>query len=338
MPGNRKDPRVTVCMPTHNRAHWLQGSIQSVLAQTYEDFVLIVSDNASTDETPQVVRGFDDPRIEYVRLDENIGLVGNHNQLLGRIRTDYAIVLPDDDIAYADLLARTVPVLDEHPRVGMVHAELDMIGVDDEVLHADVNWTHGLTHDTVESGPEFIRESMKFSCRVCASTALMRTAALPQGFFDPADFPPVDLGLWLRMALDWDMAFTAHTLAGYRIHGQSHSAAFGDTIGAGYAQELDLIRRLKEMKLRFIDRFGARVHDPDELRRLAEWSMRRELLVLARTKSVPQRKFRPTLHALRTAVGEDRRVLFETAAWRLLVASMLGARMTERLLRLGRAA
>src|SRR5215218_7254519 len=150
-------PRVTVCMPTRNRAGWLGQSMRSVLAQTYQDFVLVVSDNASEDDTAEVVAGFDDPRVRYIRLDENIGLVGNHNQMLERVETEYVLILPDDDLAYPELLETTVPVLDANRRAGMVHAGLDMIGPDGGVLTADVNWTLGLKSDTVETGADFIR-------------------------------------------------------------------------------------------------------------------------------------------------------------------------------------
>jgi glycosyltransferase involved in cell wall biosynthesis len=324
-------PRVTVCMPTRNRAGWLAQAMRSVLAQTYEDFVLVVSDNASDDNTPEVVRGFDDPRVRYIRLDEDIGLIGNHNQLLAGVETEYALVLPDDDIAYPELLETTVAVLDAHPTAGMVHAGLDMVGPDGEVVAGDVNWTHGLEGDEVETGTEFIRQSMMYSCRVCASSALMRTSALPAGFFRRAEFPPVDLGLWLRMALTWDMAFTARTLCAYRIHNLSHSAAFGDPIGPGYIQERELLRRLKEVKLRFVDDNAARLRDPDELRRLANWSMRRELVLLARAKTLPDRRLRPTVAALREAVAEDPGVLLWRGPWKLLAGSVIGARMTSRL-------
>ncbi len=59
---------------------------------------------------------------------------------------------------------------------------------------------------------------MLWSCRVCASTALIRVAALPEPPFDQDEFPAIDFGMWLRMALDWEMAFVAEPLAGYRIH------------------------------------------------------------------------------------------------------------------------
>jgi glycosyltransferase involved in cell wall biosynthesis len=293
--------------------------------------VLLISDNASDDDTPEVVRGFDDPRVRYIRLDTDTGLIGNHNQLLGRVETEYALILPDDDIAYPELLETTVEVLDAHPNAGMVHAGLDMIGPDGEVLREGVNWTLGLETDTLEAGAEFIRQSMKYSCRVCASSALMRTAALPAGFLRPADFPPVDLGLWLRMALSWDMAFVDRTLCGYRIHELSHSAAFGEPIGPGYVQDVELLRRLKEVKLRFVDDNEDRLEQPDELRRLAAWSLRRELVVLVRATTLPDRRFGPTVSALRKVVSEDRRLLLETAPWKLLAASVLGARMTSRL-------
>jgi glycosyltransferase involved in cell wall biosynthesis len=324
-------PRVTVCMPTRNRAGWLAQSMRSVLSQSYEDFVLLVGDNASEDETPEVVHGFGDPRVRYLRRERDLGLVGNHNDLLSRVETDYVLILPDDDIAYDDLLSTTVEVLDRNPGAGMVHAALDMIGPDGEVMAGDVNWTLGLAEDTVESGAEFIGRSMRYSCRVCASTALMRTAALPDGFFRDTDFPPVDLGLWLRMALSWDMAFVTRTLCGYRIHDNSHSAAFGEPIGSGYVQDVGLLRRLRDVKLRFVDEHEDRLDDPDELRRLAAWSMRRELMVLARAKTLPDRRLRPTLAALREAVAEDPRVLLGRAPWKLLGGSVIGARMTSRL-------
>jgi glycosyltransferase involved in cell wall biosynthesis len=324
-------PRVTVCVPTRNRADWLRRSIASVLAQTYTDFTLLVSDNASEDETPEVVNGFDDPRITYIRLPEDVGLVGNHNQVLARVESEYVLILPDDDIAYPELLETAVETLDRHPRAGMVHSNLDMIDARDEILAGDVNWTLGLTSDTVESGAEFIRESMKYSCRVCASSALMRTAALPRGFFDEADFPPVDLGLWLRMALEWDMAFVARTLCGYRIHDSSHSAAFGDAIGPGYRMDSELLERLVEVKLSFVDRHRDSLARPSSLRRLAEASLRRELLLAARLKTLPDRRFVATVSALREAANEDPRVMLNKAAWKLLGGSVLGPRLTAKL-------
>ena len=327
------EPRVTVFIPTYNRAGLLRHAIESVLAQTYRDFRLEISDNASTDETPELVARYDDSRIDYVRQPENLGLLGNHNWFLGHVRTEYALILPDDDLMYPKLLAQTVRVLDERPSVGTVHAAFDVIGTDGEILLRNVNWTYGLDGDAVESAEEFIGESMKWSCRICASTALMRTAALPPGGMSEADFPAVDFGMWLRMGgAGWEFAFLGETLGAYRIHAATHSAAFGPPQGPGYVQGVEIVSRLKQVKLRFIETYDGRLANPSSrLRRLAERSRRHELVVMARNKTLPERRPRPTFQALAEAARADPGVLLETSAWRLAGASLLGPGVVDRL-------
>ena len=74
--------KVNICIPVYNGSAYIAESINSVLAQTYEDFQLIVCDNCSTDNTGEIVRSFQDPRITYIRNAENLGLVGNANRCL----------------------------------------------------------------------------------------------------------------------------------------------------------------------------------------------------------------------------------------------------------------
>ena len=64
-------PKVSVIIPTYNRAHYLQRAIDSVLNQTFQDFEIIIVDDASTDETPKVVEVFHDWRIRYFRHETN---------------------------------------------------------------------------------------------------------------------------------------------------------------------------------------------------------------------------------------------------------------------------
>src|SRR4051812_17078442 len=323
--------RVTVFIPTYNRARLLPHAISGVLEQTYDEFKLIVSDNASTDETPQVIRRYDDPRLEYVRQPENLGLLGNHNWFLEQVDSDYALILPDDDLVYPTLLERTVAELDSRPDAGMAHAAFDVIDEDGSVLLSHVNWTYGLESTSVESSDEFIKESMRWSCRVCASTALMRTSALPSDRMSADDFPAVDFGMWLRMAAaGWEFAYLDETLGAYRIHGASHSAAFGPPQGPGYVQGIEIVSRLKNVKLRFLDQHNGRIQEPRELRRLAELARRRELVIMARNLTLPERKTVPTFRALAEAVRADPGVLLGAPAWKLAGASLIGQRLTDR--------
>ncbi|MFW6126412.1 MAG: glycosyltransferase family 2 protein, partial [Chloroflexota bacterium] len=66
---SEKQPTVSVVIPTYNRAHLVGRAIRSVLAQTYQDFEVIVVDDGSTDNTEEVVKGFGDPRIQFIKHD-----------------------------------------------------------------------------------------------------------------------------------------------------------------------------------------------------------------------------------------------------------------------------
>jgi glycosyltransferase involved in cell wall biosynthesis len=329
---NAPVPRVTVFIPTYNRASLLPNTIRSVLAQTFGDFRLLVADNASDDETAEVVASFDDPRVEHVRHEENLGMLGNHNWCLGHVETEYSLIISDDDLLYPEHLERTVAALDEHPEAGMVHTGFDVLGQDGETLLENVNWTYGLGRDYVEPPNEFITESMKWSCRVCASTALMRTSALPPDRMRQEDFPSIDFGMWLRMAAaGWKFAFLNETLGAYMIHGESHSAAFGPPTGPGYVQGPEIVSRLREVKLSFLQRFGGQLSDSQRLRRLADESRRRELVVMARNMTLPERKPVPTFRALGQAARTDPRVLLGLPPWKLAAGSLVGPRMVDRI-------
>jgi len=327
---NARVPRVTVFIPTYNRAKLLPNSIRSVLGQTFDDLRLLISDNASEDGTPEVVASFDDPRIEYVRQPENLGLLGNQNWFLAQVETDFGLILGDDDLLYPTLLERTVAELDRRPRAGVVHTSFDLIGDEGEVLLPDVDWTYGLERDSVESAEEFMTESMRWSCRICASTALIRTAALPPERMVQEDFPAIDFGLWLRIAAaGWEFAFLNDTLAAYRIHGLAQSAAFGTPQGPGYVQGIEIVSHLKAIKLRVLAENDGRVGDVERLRRLAEEARRRELVIMARNLTLPDRKPGPTMRALAHAVRADPAVLLGAPPWKLAAGSILGPRVVE---------
>src|SRR5690242_9782613 len=133
-------PRVTVALPTYNRSALLREALDSVLAQTFTDFVVVVSDNASTDETPDVVASYGDPRIVYRRQGRNIGWIANFNSALSGAETDYGIFLSDDDLLRPDLLARAVEVLDAHPGVGIFHSAFDIIDASGTVRMPGMDW------------------------------------------------------------------------------------------------------------------------------------------------------------------------------------------------------
>jgi glycosyltransferase involved in cell wall biosynthesis len=113
-------PKVSICVPTYNRAAILPYAVESVLNQTYGDFELIICDDASSDATPEVVQGFADARIRYIRHPQNIKRSRNMRAGFEAAQGDYFVKFDDDDAITPTFLERTVAVLEAHNEVDFV--------------------------------------------------------------------------------------------------------------------------------------------------------------------------------------------------------------------------
>lgn len=112
---NTRTPRVSVILTTYNRAELVGRAIQSVLDQTLRDFELIVVDDASEDDTADIIEGFDDPRITYIRHDENRGGAAARNTGIKEASGEYIAFLDSDDKWLEDKLEKQVEALRNRP-------------------------------------------------------------------------------------------------------------------------------------------------------------------------------------------------------------------------------
>ena len=117
-------PRLTIGLPVYNGERYLAESLDSLLAQTFEDYELIISDNASTDGTADICRRYEkqDSRVRYVRQLRNIGSSPNHNFVATEGRGQLFKWASHDDVYAPELLSRCVEALDEYPQVVLAHA------------------------------------------------------------------------------------------------------------------------------------------------------------------------------------------------------------------------
>jgi glycosyltransferase involved in cell wall biosynthesis len=133
-------PRLTVGLPVHNGEKYLGESLDALLGQSYGDFDLIISDNASTDGTEEICRDYAarDRRIRYVRQPVNIGATPNHNFTFEQSRTELFKWASHDDLYGRDLLLRCVEALDADRQVVLAHAWQAIIdGAGEIVLKVD---------------------------------------------------------------------------------------------------------------------------------------------------------------------------------------------------------
>jgi len=137
-------PRLTIGLPVYNGQKYVGESIEALLGQSFTDFELIISDNASTDETGDICRGYEkqDPRVRYFRQPRNVGLAPNHNFVAERARSELFKWASNDDLYASDLLERCVDALDKYPDVVLVHswtARVDDSGVVTQAFEYPLN-------------------------------------------------------------------------------------------------------------------------------------------------------------------------------------------------------
>jgi len=120
-----KMPRVSVIIPTYNRASLIARAVNSVLSQTYKDFEIIIVDDGSTDGTEEMIKKFTDPRILYIHHEENRGSATARNTGLRVARGEYIAFQDSDDEWLPEKLERQLQILESSPRkVGLVYTDM----------------------------------------------------------------------------------------------------------------------------------------------------------------------------------------------------------------------
>jgi len=163
-------------------------SIEALLGQNFGDFELIISDNASTDETPDICQRYvrDDSRVRYHRQPRNIGLAGNHNFVVDEAKADLFKWASNDDLYARELLGRCVAALDEHPDVVLAHSWTAMIDESGKVTQA-VRYPLA---SSAQRAPERFR-SLLFDSGGDDDGGVIRTAVLrriaPKGSYHHSD-------------------------------------------------------------------------------------------------------------------------------------------------------
>lgn len=152
----RHTPRVSIGLPVFNGANHIAAALDSLLAQTYQDFEVIISDNASTDETRAICEHYAalDRRVRYVRFAENIGAARNFNHTFALASGEYFRWHAHDDVCAPTFLEKCVTALDAEPRAVLCFCESGFIDAYGRDLHA---YKHPLRLVTPDRGERFLQ-------------------------------------------------------------------------------------------------------------------------------------------------------------------------------------
>jgi len=147
-------PRLTIGLPVHNGENYLAEALDDLLGQTFTDFELIVSDNASTDGTREICEKYaaNDNRIRYLRQPRNIGAAPNHNAVVQAARGELFKWAAHDDLFAPELVAKCVRALDEHPEAVLAHSFTAIVDERGRVLQ---NYDYTLVTDSPDPAERF---------------------------------------------------------------------------------------------------------------------------------------------------------------------------------------
>ena len=215
--------KVSVCIPTYNRSDYLKYALDSVFSQTYQDFELIVCDDGSTDDTPEIVGSYRDSRLRYVKQPQNIGRSRNMRSGFDAAVGEYFIKFDDDDAIASEFLAKTVAVLDHY-------TEADFVCSDHWIINAQGEREEAATQansakwgkDQLKQGiiPDLIAETFIKQSLQVGSTLFRRQCLAAVDYMRPQADGCEDFDLLVRLAIaGFRGYFLPELLMEYRFHG-----------------------------------------------------------------------------------------------------------------------
>lgn len=290
--------KVSIIIPLYCAEKYIADTIQSALAQTYQNFEIIIVDNGSTDRSVEVCQQFTDPRIKIIR-QENRGAAGSRNTGIRHAQGEYLAFLDADDLWLREKLEKQVEHLNNSPAVGIsycwsafIDEDGNRLGIHQKPKLKGITQRHVLCRNPISNGstPLFRREvfdGIKFQDNLYGT--------VEDFYFDEQLYRSEDIECWLRMAIqtDWQMEGLPEMLTLYRVNSTGISA--------------NLYKQLESHK-QILDKI--RSYAPELLARWENLSMAYQFRYLAR-RAVTLKDGAAAIDMFNRSIVTDCRILFE---------------------------
>ena len=231
-------PKVSVHIPCYNYGLFLGDAIRSVVDQTFDDWEAIVIDDASTDETSEVISRQVDPRIRSFRHETNVGNIGTYNEAIRAARGEFFVILSADDRYRPTFLENVLEMFSEHPEVGVVYTNYRRI----DGSGTPLSWRPPMPHavdGVFDELPTLLERSYIAGC-----SAVTRVRTLMEAGLYDARFPyTADTFLWRQLAARAPFGYVHEPLYEYRAH-DSHMSLGRDrarVLETEHMQHLDIV-------------------------------------------------------------------------------------------------
>ncbi len=239
-----KTPIISVVMPVYNGEKYLKEAIDSILNQTFTDFEFIILNDGSTDGTEEIILSYDDPRIVYVKNEENLQIVKTLNKGITLAKGKYIARMDADDISLPTRFEKQVEYMERHPEVGVCGTWIEKFG-------------HKTAIDRYSSDHQRIKVELLFNSAIAHPSAIMKKALFDELEYEQKYEKAEDYALWIRASNKYRLSNINSVLLKYRIHTSQTQknvqikkanairaeqlSSFGDIIGPN---EIDILNML----------------------------------------------------------------------------------------------
>ena len=214
-------PELSIIMPLFNNERYVGKAIQSLLSQSYTDFELIVLDDASTDNSLQIVKSFSDSRIRILLNPQNQGIVYCRNKGLEVARGTYIAPFDSDDVAMPEKFRKQIDFLITHPEYGMIGSWAKQINEEGKLLKT--KWK-------LDAAPQSIPSILLFRNYFVQSSIVLRRESIPVGGYKLGYDIVEDYIMWADVSRKYITGNFPEYLVQYRIHARSSTASNGERL------------------------------------------------------------------------------------------------------------
>jgi glycosyltransferase involved in cell wall biosynthesis len=240
------ESKVSFVVPCYKLGHLLKECVTSILTQSHENIEVLIMDDCSPDNTPEVAASFDDARVRHIRNDPNLGHLRNYNKGIELSTGEYIWLISADDVLRKPyVVEKYLTLMESHEQVGF--AFCPGMSLRNGVETGLVAWATIDSPDAILDGRTFLRRLLESNCVLAPSGLVRRKCYEKVGGF-PLDLPFAgDWFLWCMFALHFDVAFFAEPMVCYREHAQSMTdGLIADNVRLLSKDEIAVRWRLRE--------------------------------------------------------------------------------------------
>jgi glycosyltransferase involved in cell wall biosynthesis len=208
-------PLVSICIPAYNAQRFIAETLESARRQDYPNLEIIVSDDASTDRTPEIVQAHESSRVRLIRQKTNLGMTGNMNAVIRASRGKYVVKLDSDDLLEPDYVSALMPVMEAHPRVAFAHCSCRLIDVDGNFLGYERSTQGSFLRPGLAEWPRYV-----LGPRALHLLMIRRESFEAVGGYDENFIRAQDWKLERDLLSIGDVFYHDRVLAHYRCHGE----------------------------------------------------------------------------------------------------------------------